>query len=367
MNVAYVVLILATVCPAVNRGDGPTADAVAQRFFAHLEANQPVVGEFEVVTTIDYSNLPGGGAPRPAAKGGNTAVPEPAKQTLHCRWAWATGREVCEQLSGSHDSLYGFLSLPEGTLVGYSDKRYNLVRPDTLRTDITRPALFYFLSGANTWKKQLASSRFTLHTPTDPATDILEAADEFSKVVLTLDKKTSRLRSGEIYFKGKLGWRLAIDSYATSQTDGRAFPTAATITTYLVEGGGKSDKPFRTATLTARRVEFPTTAEAAGQFRLPMPAQSLIADRIMNASVLTNRPIDAAQVLTQDVPREAYSAPAKEPPEGRTRKGLSAVLIALLAAPLLGYGAYALIRHRLSRGRTALALAPPNDSRRPGS
>jgi hypothetical protein len=347
--------------PAAGRADDPPADAIAQRFFAHLEANQPIAGEFVVVTTVDQSGLPA--APKaPGAKGDFKTVPEPAKQTLNCRWAWATDREVCQKLPGSHDSMYGFLSLPEGSLIGYTEKQYNLVRPDTLRSDVARPALFYFLGGASPWKKQLAKARFSLRPAADrPETDTLVAEGDGITTVLILDRKTSRLRSAEIAVAGKVGWRLAIDGYATSPSDARVFPTAATITTYAVPGEGASDKPIRTTTLAARKVEFPTPAEAATHFRLPVPPRALIGDRILNAAIEPDRPTDAAEIITQDVPRKPFSAPPR-PPTG-TRPGSfwsrSPLIVALLALPFVGYGAYALVRYLRSRGAAPPQHQPP--------
>ena len=60
-------------------------------------------------------------------------------------------------------------------------------------------------------------------------------------------------------------------------------------TTCPTAGNGKSDKPLRSTTLTARRVEFPTSAEVASQFRLPVPPHALVGDRVLNAAIEPTR------------------------------------------------------------------------------
>ena len=353
-TVAYIALTVAASAPA-GLADEPTGDAVAQRFFAHLDANQPVAGEFDITTTIDEAALKATAPPGSGPAGGASAKPEPAKQALHCRWAWATGREVCQQLSGSQHAMYGFLSLPEGTLIGYNDKQYNLVKADTLRADVTRPALFYFISGANPWKKQFDGATFSLRTPTDrPGMNVLTAERNGVKTILTLEENTSRLRGVEILIGNKVGWRLTIDAFATSPTDGRVFPTAATISTYPTAGNGKSDKPLRTTTLRARRVDFPTPTEVASQFRLPVPSHALVGDRILNAAIEPTRPTDAAEIITQDVPRKPFTPPPlPAAPKSSNTWARTRLIAALLVLPFGGYGAYSLVRYLRTRNGRA--------------
>ena len=319
-----------------------SADAVAQRFLAHLDRNQPVAGVFEIHTAVDLPQVQGY-LDETRKKG---FVPEAAQQVLVCRWAWVTDREVCEQLEGSKDAPHSFLALPQGTLVGYPENKYNLLPPGKPRADVTRPALFYYLSGGPFWREYLASAKYSLGpatAQTPPGAVQLVATKEPAKCVLTVDRQTGKLYSAVIYDQGKPLWKLAIEEFATSPDGARVFPTKATISVYH----DSPEKPFRSVTLTARRVDFPSTAEVAGEFKLPVPAKALIADRVLDAAIVPERATEASEIITKDVPRQPFTpVPAETeapPPESRTRVVVTAVL---LAAPLVLYGAYYLVRRR---------------------
>ncbi len=331
-----------------------SADAVAQRFLAHLESNQPVSGIFEIQTSVDFSQL--GGAVEQKRKD-RRIVPEPSQQLLICRWAWTTNREVCEQLEGSKNALNSFLALPEGTLIGYRDKKYNLLPPEKPRADICRPALFYYMSGGNFWGQYLASAKYSLGSTTDstPREAVnLIAMNGPRKNVLTLDPKTGKLYAAEIYNGGARLWKLLIDEFATSP-DGRLFPTKARTFVY----GNDPAKPLRTTILTARRVQFPSTAEVAGQFKLPIPANALIGDRILNAAIEPERPTEASEIITGDVPRKPFTTSLPDEPIAAPRPWFKWVVMAVfLAVPLVLFSVYFILRYL--RARRASCPPPPS-------
>lgn len=286
--------------------------AAGQRFLAHLEANQPISGEFQIVTEIDAAQQSQLSPPSPPGGAKLQSVPEPVKQTLNCRWAWAAGREVCEALPGSSNSRYGFLTLPEGTLSGINSRQFNLTKAEMPGAEFYRPALFYFFSGGNHWREFLASARFSVEPQQAKQPDVLGlvARDGKWKTALLVDKATGRLREAAISFNDVPSWGLVVEELAVSKTDGRAFPSKARIEVY----GPFSavGKPFRTARLTANRVDFPTDSEVAKQFQLPIPAKAMVADRVLNAAIDIPAPTDAATIIVKDMPRTPYT-PREEP------------------------------------------------------
>ncbi len=308
--------LVAALCPAAP-GQAPAeepAAAVARQFLTHLETNQPIAGEFQIVTDIDAGQQRAlMGAIAPAPKPGIITVPEPARQVLNSRWAWATGREVAEALPGSAGSMYGFLTLPEGTLSGINDHQFNLTKSEMPRADFNRPALFYFLDGGDHWTKHFAGATFSLEAPADPRPGLawLGVQKGQRKAVLAVERATGHLREAAVSHNGNLSWKLVVDELAISPTDGRAFPRKARVQVYGM--ASPADKPFRTVRLTATRVDFPTAAAVAKEFRLPVRAGAIIGDRVRDMAILPDAPTDGADIITKDMPRVAYTDRAAPP------------------------------------------------------
>lgn len=313
-------IFLAMIPPAVLSGTGAVgpaapvpvekpADVVARRFLAHLASNGPIAGEFRVETEIDADQR----ITPPAPPGpGLRVVPEPLKQTLVCRWAWADKREVCQSLPGSAGSnLFGLLTLPEGSLLGVTDHQYNLTESQVYGAAWTRPADFYFLGGGrHDWSAAFAKAAYTTE-PADghPAGFVtLVATTEKSRTKLVVEQATGHLREASVYYGGRLSWKLVVEELAVSKTDGRAFPRKASTATYLFNGA----KSLRKTTLTATRLDFPTERDCEKEFHFPVRKGALIADWVRNMAITPDAETDAADVITKDLPRKPFSKPGPQ-------------------------------------------------------
>jgi hypothetical protein len=345
---ALLVGVAAALGPAAA-GQDPAA-AAGQRFLAHLEANQPIAGEFRIETVLDEDQQRGLIRDLPSEKKGKSRLKtsfEPSRQTLVCRWAWATDREVCEALpDSSKDSMYGFLRLPEGNLVGLNKKQFNLTKPEMLRDEMNRPALFYFFAGGGHWNKVLEGAEFSLATPNDAPADSLTlvARKGPSQVVLVLERNTSRIRRASLYSGDRLSWSLDVEELAKSPTDDRVFPSRASVAVYW----RNSAQPMRKVELTANRIDFPTAAEVASQFKLPVPAGALIGDRVLKSGIELKEPIDGADLITGRVnpPRRPYANQPSETlapsGEGQSRSRVY-LFVLLVAVPLVLFGLYVFV------------------------
>lgn len=338
------------------------AEATWQRFLAHLQSNQPIAGEFRIETDVDNNQVKeltvGKAGSKKDSSPSPKFEPEPTRQILDCRWAWANGREVCEARSTSSNSMYGFLTLPEGNLIGYTDKQYNLFKSNKInRSDINRPALFYFIGGSDHWKNELEQFDFSLHDDKTGATDtlVLEARKGSTTSRLVLERATSRLRRASIHFGERLAWDLNIEGFADNPTDARVFPRKASLAVYL----GGDGVPVRKVRLTATKIEFPTAQQVAKQFRLPVPSKALIADRALAGAIVTDKPTDGYDVITTHMPRtplaerprfesDASSIPSPGPPP----RGNVYWLAALAVVPLILFLIYILIRRKSKRFET---------------
>ncbi len=342
---------LATVLAAAPyaRSQAPNdPSALGQRFLAHLAANQPLAGEFRIETVLDHGQL--GKLLGQTDAGGNKSVVtalEPERQLLVCRWAWADGKEVCEALPGSSNSMYGFLTLPEGNLFGYNPKQFNLTAPELLRADVNRPALFYFFNGGDHWKQFLTGANFSAGEGGKPDLAVIVAKNDSTKAVLGIEPKTGRLRRASISHNDQLAWSLTVEELTASRTDERAFPSKATVEVFGADG----KRPVRRVQMTASRLAFPTPGEAAGQFKLPVPAKALIGDRVLNAAIELSSPADGAGIITGRVspPRTPFTPTSTEVPlsGAKARWRNNAYLIVIAAAlPLVGYGLYHIVRRQ---------------------
>ncbi len=283
------------------------ADAVARRFLAHLAGNGPVAGEFRVETEIDAARRQQFLPPLPA-RPGIQVVPEPAKQALVCRWAWAPGREVCQALPGSAGgNLYGLLTLPGGSLLGINDGQYNLTESEVFGAAHARPACFYFLDGGQHWPANLAGAEFGLEPAKGhpPGFVTLVATTAGRRAKLVVGQATGHLREASVYYGDALSWKLVVEELAVSEAGDRAFPKKARTAVYLPG----SDAPFRQAVLTASRLDFPTGDDAAKEFHFPVRKGAIIGDRVRNMAILPDAETDAADIITKDLPRVPFSKP----------------------------------------------------------
>src|SRR5581483_9207256 len=98
----------------------PEADALAQRFLAHLDANGPVAGTFELRGTFDpalYEERRRA-VEKPTGNDRVKHVFERDSHVLVCRWAWDRGREMSETLADSKNIFATFYRDGEAFLHG---------------------------------------------------------------------------------------------------------------------------------------------------------------------------------------------------------------------------------------------------------
>jgi hypothetical protein len=361
------VLLLAVRDTASARSIGETADALAQRFLAHMAMNGPLAGTFQITTVTDREML----SSRQAAldlqyKGRVTAEVPPADQTLECRWAWNKGMELTETLPGSRDDFVTFLSHPEGLLDGSSARMFNLHKPQIATR--WRPACFYSLACMASWEEALRQCRFELGKETsigNADVDTLVATDtkQKSRFEIAIDRQSGALRRCRTYYKDVLGVELRVLAFVQSP-DHRAFPARAEMDTY--NSRFSADRPYSKRQLLAKTVIFPrTTEEAERHLRLDLTAGTMVADRVLDresklqhaasAKDLVEGKIRLARLETAPttrsplVPSSNLPEPVSQPPLPWLQRPASVVFAAVGGAAVILVLGYIARRYRAAR------------------
>lgn len=311
-SIALSVLLLLS---GPSRGD-EAADALAQRFLAHLEANAPIAGDFEVRQTFDpeiYAEWLK--VAEKLSTETNRHVPEKDNQILVCRWAWDGSREMTETLPRTKNVFATFFNDREGSLVGVDPYVFNLAK----RTDHVpkwRPASFYFLGVGVRWADRFRSVEFRMAaTPAGApvGTVALEARDKRMNAVsrLFLDPASGVLHGHETDVDGKPYARLTIEKFARGPGQ-RLFPSRASLHIYHPQ---HPDKPFQLLELTAKLVRFPgTQAEIEHAFALELPKGTRIADRMLNRDIALARSTPVRDVFLGRVPSKPHEVSPDAPP-----------------------------------------------------
>jgi hypothetical protein len=300
--ILLVTLLAVVAAPRASAQD--RADALAQQFFAHLRANAPIAGEFQIRGVIDpeFYEEHRKEAERMSGNSNIRITPEPAEQLLNCRWAWDRDREMAETLPGGRNVFATFYSNREALLLGSDPGVFNLHKPR--HNPKYRPANFYFLGGASGWPELLGSCQFTTQPATagsPEGTVQLIAHDSRTKAVtrLLVEESSGVMHMAEIEVNSKLYFRLVIDSFVKA-TDHRIFPAKARLMIYV---DAHSDRPYRVEELLAKAVRFPTLpGDVDHAFELTLPKGTKIADRLLNRTVDIRQPTSAQDILAGKVP-----------------------------------------------------------------
>jgi len=338
--------VAAWTCRAPASPQQPDAAELAQRFLAHIKADNPVAGTFEIRTHTDREMLDREQKAADAQYKGPVRLHfGPAEQTLVCRWAWDGRGEVCETLPGSKDDSSTFLRHGEGLLLGFGPRAFTLNEPRRTAT-MWRPACFYLLAGMEPWAYALADCSFEIGTDLPPADGevTLIAHNKPQKIShhLTMERATCALRRSRTFFESKLTLDLQVQSLAQGP-DQRMFPNRAVIDTYAPNLA--SDRRYSRRELTATKLIFPRDkAESALLMRLELPAGSVIADRVLNRDVELQAAASAADVIegkfrsmrvtSSEQPHKPPVQLTKAEPSNRTWLALAsaAAAVALVAA-----------------------------------
>jgi hypothetical protein len=310
-----IVLVWAVLTESVGAQDRDEAQALVQRFIAHLNANTPIAGEFEIRGVFDaavYERHLQDVAKinQEKMKNGARYIPEPDNRRLLCRWAFDRNREMLETLAGSNNVFKTFYLDRETMIEGFEQKVYNLEKPKDLAT--RRPASFYFLGGAARFTELLpeyqsfALSAAPQGAPEGMVTLTARKPSTKKELRLIIHRETCVLFEASLFVDSKPAWRLRIDELARGP-DHRVFPKSAELIGYLPP---YYDRPFRTETLQAKRIVFAQTqTEAEQSFALSLPKGASIADRMLNRSVTLEKPTSVQEVLTQPLPSIALEQP----------------------------------------------------------
>jgi len=322
-----IVAAVATAHSAVAQSS-PEAEALMQRFVAHLNANLPVAGEFEMHGSFDpqaheQDRLEAARLTKEKLKGRGTLTMQAAERLLACRWALSRDVEMMETLPSSRDSFKTFYVNRELSLEGFQGNSFNI----TQRKNIAgwRPASFYFLGGDTPWAELFPLYPVTeVRSPPNgspPGSVQLVIRNPESKIEyrLLLDGATCQLHGYESFFDSKPFAHMTIQEVARGPGQ-RLFPTRAELT---LARGPNYHQPFRTERLAASRVRFPTSqSEVESSFALSLPKGAIIADRVLNRSMLLDRSTSVQEVvsgklpsnpspeLTTDLTTELYSQPS---------------------------------------------------------
>jgi hypothetical protein len=307
----------------VNAQEREQGEALRQRFIAHLKANTPVAGEFEVhsigdpesyarhLEEIDKLNKARGN------KGSIQVVPEASDQLLICRWAYDVDREMLETLPGSKNIYKTFYMDRESLVDGFEgngiNRSFNITKPRDIPT--YRPANFYFLSGAVRFTEALSTYemlRVDQPAPGAPNGTVLlicSSPKQKLELRLLLESKTCVLHGAELVYDSRPGWQLKIHELVEGPGQ-RVFPARAELIHYPLKGGDRPDKIVKMA---AKKITFPQSAEeTSSAFRLEIPKGAVVADRTLNQGTILDQPTAAQAMLAQPLPS---SRPMEETPD----------------------------------------------------
>lgn len=349
LGTVFGALLACAVAHGQNRGE---AEALKQRFIAHLNANMPIAGEFEVHGSSDpdfhkkrLDKLKDANE-RLKKIGGKVGI-ESAERLLVCRWAIDRDREMMETLPESRNTYKTFLSVGDVLLEGFEgngkNRSFNISK--NAAVTFSRPANFYFLVGMGHMTTSLPRSWDAKSIESAPAgapagTVVLVLTDKKIKGELRLlvERETCILHSMDQLFDSKPFRQLTIQEYARGPNH-RVFPTKARLVLYSPT---ESKLPVGSETLVARRVTFPTSnEEIAAAFHLDIPNKSIVADRILNhatvlkdrtpAEKLMNQPLPSPMPMTQGTDFTPYM----EPKSNRMWYWIGGSVCVVLAAMLI--------------------------------
>jgi hypothetical protein len=300
LTLAIIALIL---IGRTGQATEPEARELAKKFLAHMSANAPVAGTFEIRTIPDPAIQESlrKAARESGAKEGYGVSFGADKPELNCRWAWDGSREMLDTLSGSN-VWQTFLRTPEANLQGTVRDNFNLEKPGP--SSGYGPAGFYFLMGRLPWSDPLKDCKFRIEeAPTgSPAGYVSLVATSPKRTVHLVVHRAKGTLHGHRRFlpDGKLSGELMIDK-VKENSDGRVFPTSARLLLYQPATG----KVMQTYTLTAREVTFPASGPALEDaFRLTLSKGALISDYLLSKQIKLKSPALAADVLAGKIPGE---------------------------------------------------------------
>ena len=281
------------------------ADALAQRFLAHMKANVPVAGEFEIYRESDaesYKRRQESAAQMKFEGRGAVKVTVPPRTGLgRYRWAWDGVREMTEALtdgkSDRKDVILSFFNSPEGQLITRNAAGYYRLAEAGKVSDY-RPGSFYSLYGGGIpWPEFLKDMSFST-TPAEGASPVgtvwLIARNDGLELRLLVERETGVMHRMVGYWESDKYVEVTIDAFERGK-DHRLFPRRARIEVFAPDSPGR---PSHTETLNAKRIDFPSPGEETHRaLTLILPKGATVFDRVLNRQIVLSADTPARTVV----------------------------------------------------------------------
>lgn len=314
LTLTSILLWLGLCTNGLGQSDDP--DAIAQRFLAHMKANAPITGEFEVRGEYDPEIHGENLAHAARIEGAISVGVNPLSYRMSCRWSWDGVRELFERLETNTEVVAPTFFLgPEGYLHQGNPGRYSLRKPEQIGH--YRPGSFYSsVSSGARWPDALQGKEFRSapRSADEPAGTVwLIASDDQIECRLLIEEKTGVLHKVRVFADSVRVTELDVHSHIQSN-DHRVFPEEAELRVYTPR---LPDRPLRTESLRAKTVSFPRNqTETNRAMTLMIPKGSSLFDVELQEVTRLSAPIPARSVIEGRIPeadRRSFSPVSPNP------------------------------------------------------